>query len=94
MEREKVVCGKHGDAMWATFVCRHIAKGTAKRFLSDEEPTEAEPWPDAYCDTCEAFRLANGGEWNDQSEEFADVTILCNGCYEERRASLSAATQA
>ena len=88
-ERERVICDKHGDAMQATFVCRHIAQGTAQRFLSDEAVTDDDPWPDAYCETCAAFRDSRGGEWDTESEEFADVKVLCNGCYEDRRANAS-----
>ncbi len=88
MPEEKVICDEHGAGMSATFTCRHIARGEAARFLSDEEATADAPWPDAYCEQCAAFRDAQGGEWNDVSEEFADVTVLCHRCYEDRRRAL------
>lgn len=94
MTQEQVTCERHGTGMAATFTCQHIAKGSATQFLSDEEATETEPWPDAYCEKCAAFRDANGGEWNDTSEAFANVKVLCSSCYEDRRTALSNAKPA
>jgi hypothetical protein len=83
-EREMVVCGEHGETP-ATFMCRHVATGSACGFhASVEDP--ADRWPDAWCDLCEAAFQAAGGEWNETSEAGLDMKLLCTRCYEAARA--------
>lgn len=40
----------------------------------------------AWCSACDEVLLKEGGEWNDKSEAFAGVSILCEGCFETIRA--------
>jgi hypothetical protein len=77
-----VHCDTHGDG-GATFVCRHLVDGTAAAMFS-EPPRVAVPWPDAWCERCEAQHAARGG-WTDEAEAFAGLSVLCSGCYSQRR---------
>lgn len=49
-----------------------------------DEPTEKQPFPDAWCDDCELIRAAHAG-WNEQSEKLTKIVLLCSGCYERAR---------
>lgn len=39
------------------------------------------PWPDAWCDRCNA-KFFRGGEWNESNSDGVDLRILCHHCYE------------
>jgi hypothetical protein len=81
----RVECRHHGVGD-ATYVCRHLASGVFGSGFhcghDDEAPDEL--WPDAWCDACERV-LESEGEWNDRSEAFLGVRLLCSGCYETTR---------
>lgn len=79
-------CDAHGEQE-ETFVCRHLAET-----LQTREPVgfyfSSEPKGDAWCSECEEMRLAEGGtngDWNEKSEEFADITLICGSCYDRIR---------
>lgn len=81
---KSVECGEHGSGH-ATFVCQHLVSGARLGFnwgLDPENPDD--PCPDAWCDACEDALQAEG-EWNDRSEAVAQISLLCNGCYERAR---------
>ena len=81
---KKVECGIHGTAT-ATFVCQHLAKGGKHGFYWSYDPDNPDDlYPDAWCDECNKV-LDEEGEWNDKSEEFASIKLLCSHCYEEIR---------
>jgi len=71
-------CRIHGTS-YATFVCQHLPKGQGLGFYCADDPDD--PHPDAWCAECEKMRSSEG-EWNDTSETFAKITLLCAGCYE------------
>jgi hypothetical protein len=81
-----VECGRHGSQP-ATFVCRHLVQ-----CVRDRQPagfhtagnSDAER-PDAWCSACEEKVQSTGGEWTDESESFAGVTLLCGQCYDQAR---------
>jgi len=73
-----VECRIHGTSH-ATYVCQHLVKGQGVGFFTNDDPDD--PQPDAWCGDCEKM-LTKEGEWNDASESFAKVTLLCGGCYE------------
>lgn len=75
---KKVECRIHGSS-YATFVCRHLQTGRGLGFFRADDVDD--PHPDAWCAECEKVRLAEG-EWNDVSEGFVKITLLCAGCYE------------
>ena len=80
-----VQCQKHG-AQEAAPVCCHLASS-----LSTEIPvgfyysgTVAER-SDAWCSECEEVRVQEGGDsgdWNEASESFARITLVCGACYD------------
>lgn len=81
-----VECPDHG-LQQATFVCQHIVKGLREKknygfwWAQDTD----NPRPDAWCTACNEFLATNGGEWNDETEGFASVTLLCGGCYDRAK---------
>jgi hypothetical protein len=80
----KVECKTHGSAD-ATFICQHLIGGESLGFNIGYDPEAPdELHPDAWCDECEKT-LNSEGEWNDKSEEFADIKIVCSHCYENIR---------
>ncbi len=83
-EREAITCGAHGETP-VTFMCRHLATGTACGFHASVEDPDDE-WPDAWCDLCEKAFQAAGGEWNEVSEAGLGLKVLCTHCYEDARA--------
>jgi hypothetical protein len=76
----QVHCDQHSDTP-ATFACRHLRLGVGCGFhCSRDNP--ADPWPDAWCDRCQA-EFEREGEWNDANEP--EISLLCTGCYETAR---------
>jgi len=79
----QVQCGRHGPKP-AAYVCDHLFRESNQGFVaSEEEP--GNPFPDAWCLTCEQARLAHGG-WNEQSEKNLRVQLVCGECYQEIKA--------
>ena len=81
-EKYTVTCGAHG-ARRAAFVCQHLNGDTYTGF---HEPFESDPLIEAdddyqaWCDECEKVRLREG-EWNDVSEGFANIRLICDQCF-------------
>ncbi|CAH9062704.1 hypothetical protein PSECIP111854_03067 [Pseudoalteromonas sp. CIP111854] len=79
-----VNCDTHGNSN-ATFICQHLASGEGLGFNLGYDPDNPdELCPDAWCNKCEEV-LDTEGEWNDKSEAFADIKVMCEHCYEEIR---------
>ncbi len=76
-----VTCIEHGDTP-ATYVCHHLLHGVGCGFHASEEDAD-DPWPDAWCDACEAI-FQRDGEWNESNEP--ELALLCTRCYERARA--------
>lgn len=79
-----LTCPTHGTSTPA-FVCRHLLdmSGLPRGFFEPtalEDPSE----PQAWCAACDQV-LAREGEWNDVSEAFAGVSLVCSGCFERMR---------
>jgi len=84
---EKVVeCSEHGEQQ-ATFVCQHIIQTlndkNPRGFWCANDPINSRP--NAWCSECEAKVQETNGEWNDESEEFAGVSLLCGACYDKAK---------
>ena len=82
-----VDCTVHGPQE-ETFVCQHLAQS-----LKTMKPVgffySSEPRGDAWCSQCEEVRIREGGptgDWNERSEAFAQIKILCGACYDKVRA--------
>ena len=80
----KAECKTHG-AQRAAYVCQHLnapveeTMGRGFTAVRDEQGCI-----NAWCDTCEAYLVANGDEWNDKTEAFASIRLLCESCAMER----------
>ncbi len=85
---ERVECETHGPQE-ATFVCSHLVASP----ISNEpvgffwSPTEGTSRGDAWCSRCEEVRLRCGGDWNDESESFAQIQLLCGACWDRVKQS-------
>ena len=82
MDEEKYVeCETHGKQQ-ATFVCLHIIQtlhdGKVRGFWWAGDSDNSRP--DAWCSECDAKVQEANGEWNDESETFAEVKLLCGAC--------------
>ena len=83
---ERIECSIHGPQE-STFVCQHLVRSLTTRervgFFSAGSPRG-----DAWCSACEDVRLREGGEtgdWNERSEAFAGIKLLCGSCYDEAK---------
>jgi len=79
-------CPEHGEQQ-ETFVCQHLAtslktKKVVGYFCSTE--TSDNPRPDAWCIDCEELVQEKGG-WDEESEKFAGITLLCGCCYDNAK---------
>ena len=84
-EDRHVQCSLHGKRD-ATYVCQHLSPDgivVGFHYGTDEENPDA-LWPDAWCDACEDAQAAEGG-WNERSEAFARIKLICDACYEAAR---------
>jgi len=80
----KLKCDTHGSSN-ATFICQHLASGEGLGFNLGYDPDNPdELCSDAWCNKCEEV-LDVEGEWNDKSEAFADIKVMCEHCYEDIR---------
>ncbi len=76
---ESVTCASHGNG-YATYVCQHLVRGRSLGFCQAEATDD--PRPDAWCKECEQVRIKYGGDWTDESEAFAGITMVCSSCYD------------
>jgi hypothetical protein len=74
---QPVICPQHGEG-YATFVCQHLARGSGLGFYYGGDDLR----PDAWCAACDQMLIEHGGEWNDESEALAHITLLCSHCYD------------
>ena len=81
-DSEILQCSTHGESHSA-YVCEHLAENAAQRWHCDY-PREDNPWPDAWCDRCNAEFLKQG-EWNEANEGLISIKLLCSSCYERRK---------
>lgn len=78
-----VQCDVHGEGEKA-YVCSHLAENGVGLGFNAKEPSEEDPFPDAWCDECELIRAAHDG-WTEETEKLVTVSLLCSGCYEAVR---------
>lgn len=79
---KKVECCSHGSRN-AAYACIHTVES-----LQDSIPrgliyvVDDDGCFNGYCDQCDAVLEKYGGEWNDESESFAQAKLICEGCFE------------
>lgn len=79
----KIQCDIHGESQKA-FVCSHLTEGGVGLGFNRAEPSEENPFPDAWCDDCELIFQEHNG-WSDETEGLVSIRMLCSGCYERAR---------
>jgi len=81
--KKVIQCDEHGEQQ-ATYVCQHIIQtlrdSKPRGFWTSDDPDNLRP--DAWCAKCEAKVQETNGEWNDESEAIAGVSVLCGACYD------------
>ena len=77
---DTVHCDYHGETEM-TFVCSHLAEGSAGIGFNRDEPAKEDPFPDAVCDNCDLILEAHQG-WTEESEKLIEIKLLCSRCYE------------
>jgi hypothetical protein len=77
---DTVHCDYHGETE-ITFVCSHLADGAAGIGFNRDEPTEEEPFPDAFCDNCDLILEAHHG-WIEEVDNLIQARLICSRCYE------------
>lgn len=77
-----MTCARHG-VQRPSFVCRHLQHGEGLRFHQADALVDAElSFKNAWCEACNQVLLEEGG-WNDTSEGFAGIMLICEGCFGE-----------
>lgn len=79
-------CCTHGKQA-ATYVCQHILQtlqDSKPRGFWSAEVGPGELHPDSWCSECEAMVNAVG-EWDDETEAKAGISLICSVCYERAR---------
>jgi hypothetical protein len=82
-ETQTVHCDTHGPQPQA-FVCQHIFVSLdTERAVGFHWPAESDdPFPDAWCNKCEAARVAAGGDWNEELMKMVGIKLICGSCYQ------------
>lgn len=81
----RMECRFHGTQK-PSFVCHHLKNGIGLGFHEPEgEPDPDVPFKNAWCSECDRILLDQDDEWNDVSEGFAQVQVICEGCFEDIR---------
>ncbi len=79
-DADKVECSRHGQCT-AAYVCQHLAAGQDLGFHWGYDPEDPfNPYPDAWCDSCEAV-VTKLGEWTDDAAAAAGIKVVCSECY-------------
>jgi hypothetical protein len=81
---KKVNCSEHGIADPA-YVCQHLNLKEKVGFIQSYDLDN----PDneilnAWCSECDKI-LMEEGEWNDRSESFANIRMICSECFYKMR---------
>jgi hypothetical protein len=86
MDDETCDCADHGVQRIA-FVCNHITatpRGETVGFVS-YAPNDADDLRDAWCDECDAYLQAHGGDWVEGAVEVpGGIAVICAECYRGR----------
>jgi len=61
-------------------------RGEQQGFFWGTDPENPRnPCPDAWCAACDKALQAGGGDWNEESEAFAQIKLVCDACYDRIR---------
>jgi uncharacterized protein YegJ (DUF2314 family) len=76
----QVECATHGRGAEA-YLCRHLIQGRGLDFHR-EDPTNDDPYPDAWCAACERVRARAGGWDKLEPKATPPIDLVCGHCYE------------
>lgn len=76
---DTIYCDTHGETEKA-YVCNHLKGDSSGLGFHCEDPSEENPYPDAWCDACESIRATHGG-WDPVPKGLCKIVVLCSGCY-------------
>jgi len=85
--QQLVECATHGQTR-ASYVCHHLLQsrqdGSMRpvNWVRDEDEHV-----NAWCDECEEYLQSHGAEWNDKTESFAKIRMICENCFETLKAT-------
>jgi hypothetical protein len=77
---DTVQCEVHGETPKA-YVCIHLTDEASGLGFNRDDPSEENPFPDAWCDACEIIRAEHDG-WEKVPEGLLKLALLCSECYE------------
>ncbi len=77
---DTVHCDTHGETQ-QTFACEHLTGESFGLGFNRDDPSDENPFPDAWCDNCEIIRATHDG-WDNVPDELCKIVLLCSGCYE------------
>ena len=81
MAERLIECATHGSAPQA-YVCGHsllsLRDGSPRGLLWT---VDEDGHFNGYCNECDDHLEANGGEWNETTEAFADLKVVCEVCF-------------
>ncbi|MQX52029.1 hypothetical protein [Alcanivorax sediminis] len=86
---EKVNCRIHGSSGYA-LVCQHLANQCSSDapmtyyLAADDDSPDRSQVENAWCDECDKVLLREG-DWNDTSEAFASVKVICAQCFNDMK---------
>jgi hypothetical protein len=86
MSNPAVECAEHGPSSPA-FLCAHLLRGSGLGYTLGEPASDPDPdnqfaeSPNAWCTQCEERRQIAGG-WSEESEQAAEITVVCLSCFQ------------
>ncbi|MBO2008977.1 hypothetical protein [Hymenobacter negativus] len=82
-ESKRVECSTHGNR-YPAYVCQHLnlktPVGFYEPFASDPSVIYSDDELNAWCNACDEV-LTRVGEWNEESESFAKIKLVCDVCF-------------
>ena len=77
-----VECETHGTKVRAAFVCCHLVETLRDRVArgllwSRDDNGNV----NAYCDLCDQLLQQAGGDWTEDVEAQAKITLICENCF-------------
>jgi hypothetical protein len=86
----QITCSTHNVTTPETAICSHAFKawqqGDRVQMVT-QAAVETDPWPDAWCEACEARFQAMRDEQEDGFSNNGELVLLCTQCYGEARAA-------
>lgn len=79
-----VICGTDGERKPA-FICHHLT--LESKSLGFYEPDAQAEEKNGWCGECDIYLAEHGGRWNDTTEAFANIYMICDVCFDRIKQS-------